>query len=566
MTNGTEEKTYTIRELIEVNDDLDSEGYDELPPLSDDGADEEDLDNINKLLIETKVDGLTEEGAEREIVSRAQVSERPAVMDDFIRNFLAKHSMKRTLEAFQAEWYQMKPESEEVPDLYVKTQTMSSEISGLANRTRHAEALTEVARKSWDKFRKERDFHRMHHRRIVQEKEKILVDLKRLKRHYEQYEPTLTELRHKYEVAMKEKTLMRLERDRFMTKAESLQEQLNQAEKKDETAKEDGKVKKEKSTKKADTPWPEERQNPFLNSNFPATKAGEMKLLRTYKGHGAAISSMAFHPKIPVVATVSDDHTWKMWSIPNGELVMSGEGHKNWVSGISFHSKGGLVGTSSGDGTVKIWDMVKESCEHTFAEHSQAVWCCSFHTTSDFLVSGGMDQTAKVWDLQSLRCRQTFRGHVDSVNSVAFQPYGNTICTGSADKTVSLWDLRSGLCVQTFYGHGNACNSVAFNLKGTAIASCDADGICKLWDVRYVSEFLQIDSGHHPANGAAFDRSGKVLAIASGDASVKMFDLEEKAFVVNLDGHEDSVQGVGFDQSGKLLISVSADRTFRIWQ
>ncbi len=28
-------------------------------------------------------------------------------------------------------------------------------------------------------------------------------DLKRLKKHYEQYEPTLTELRHKYEVAMK---------------------------------------------------------------------------------------------------------------------------------------------------------------------------------------------------------------------------------------------------------------------------------------------------------------------------------------------------------------------------
>ena len=29
-------------------------------------------------------------------------------------------------------------------------------------------------------------------------------DLKRLKKHYEQYEPTLTELRHKYEVAMKD--------------------------------------------------------------------------------------------------------------------------------------------------------------------------------------------------------------------------------------------------------------------------------------------------------------------------------------------------------------------------
>merc|ERR1712072_1110022 len=92
-----------------------------------------------------------------------------------------------------------------------------------------ARMVAEKAKASWDRFRKERDFHRMHHRRVVQEKNKLLVDLKRLKRHYEQYEPTLTELRHKYEVAMKEKMLMRLERDRFMARAESLQKQLQQA-------------------------------------------------------------------------------------------------------------------------------------------------------------------------------------------------------------------------------------------------------------------------------------------------------------------------------------------------
>ena len=32
-----------------------------------------------------------------------------------------------------------------------------------------------------------------------------------------------------------------------------------------------------------------------------------------------------------VIGTASDDHTWKLWSSPSGELVMSGEGHKDWV-------------------------------------------------------------------------------------------------------------------------------------------------------------------------------------------------------------------------------------------
>merc|ERR1712072_1206141 len=90
--------------------------------------------------------------------------------------------------------------------------------------------IAEKAQGTWDKFRKERDFHRMHHKRVVQEKNKLIVDIKRLKKHSAAYEPTLTELRNKYEAAMKEKMLMRLERDRVNTRAESLEAQLKSIE------------------------------------------------------------------------------------------------------------------------------------------------------------------------------------------------------------------------------------------------------------------------------------------------------------------------------------------------
>merc|ERR1719265_124964 len=143
--------------------------------------------------------------------------------------------MKRSLEAFQTEWYEMQQtgkfkdtEMRAVPDIYFKNQNLYEEVVMLRQELEKTRMVAEKAKQTWDKFRKERDFHRMHHRRVVQEKNKLIIDLKRLKRHYEQYEPTLTELRHKYEVAMKEKTLMRLERDRFSSKAESLQKQLTQ--------------------------------------------------------------------------------------------------------------------------------------------------------------------------------------------------------------------------------------------------------------------------------------------------------------------------------------------------
>merc|ERR1719293_37309 len=115
-----------------------------------------------------------------------------------------------------------------VPDCFMENRGLLEEVTMLRQEVEKARAVAATAKDSWDKFRKERDFHRMHHRRVVQEKNKLIVDLKRLKKHYEQYEPTLTELRHKYEVAMKEKMLMRLERDRFLSRVETLQKQLSQ--------------------------------------------------------------------------------------------------------------------------------------------------------------------------------------------------------------------------------------------------------------------------------------------------------------------------------------------------
>lgn len=117
------------------------------------------------------------------------------------------------------------------------------------------------------------------------------------------------------------------------------------------------------------TPIPsKERYNPALNESFEAV-GSHLSLNKTFKGHLMGVTSLSYNPKKDIIATGSDDTTWKLWSIPNGDLIMSGEGHIDWVGGVEFHPKGNLLATASGDGTVKIWDFVRACCAQTFAEH-----------------------------------------------------------------------------------------------------------------------------------------------------------------------------------------------------
>ena len=73
-------------------------------------------------------------------------------------------------------------------------------------------------------MKKERDYHRLHHNRVAQEKNRLINDLKRLKAHYETYEPLLKTIKDKYDGAVRDKVLNQLERDRAVAELKSIKE------------------------------------------------------------------------------------------------------------------------------------------------------------------------------------------------------------------------------------------------------------------------------------------------------------------------------------------------------
>lgn len=99
---------------------------------------------------------------------------------------------------------------------------------------------------------------------------------------------------------------------------------------------------------------------------YPAPDVSTYNLLKTFKGHLASVSSLAYHPKKHVLATGSDDTTFKLWGMPNGDIIMAGEGHEDWIGEVQFNPNGTQLATCSGDGTIKIWDFLSSQCVATY--------------------------------------------------------------------------------------------------------------------------------------------------------------------------------------------------------
>ncbi|XP_023076137.1 sperm-associated antigen 16 protein isoform X3 [Piliocolobus tephrosceles] len=481
-----------------------------------------------------------------------------------------------------------------VPDVYTQIMLLENENKNLKKDLKHYKQAADKAREDLLKIQKERDFHRMHHKRIVQEKNKLISDLKGLKLHYASYEPIIRVLHEKHHTLLKEKMLTSLERDKVVGQISGLQEILKNMEirhsyharemkvdrsrEKENTpegptqkglreAREQNKCKTKMKGNTKNSEFPIDMQpNPNLNvckENLSPAKF-DYKLKNIFRLHELPVSCVSMHPQKDILVSCGEDRLWKVLGLPKGNVLLTGFGHTDWLSDCCFHPSGNKLATSSGDTTVKLWDLHKGDCILTFEGHSHAVWSCTWHSCGNFVASSSLDKTSKIWDVNSEQCRCTLYGHTDSVNSIEFFPFSNTLLTSSADKTLSIWDARTGICEQSLYGHMHSINDAIFDPRGHIIASCDARGVTKLWDFRKLLPIVSIDIGPSPGNEVNFDSSGQVLAQASGNGVIHLLDLKSGE-IHKLMGHESEAHTVVFSHDGEILFSGGSDGTVRTW-
>lgn len=219
---------------------------------------------------------------------------------------------------------------------------MHSELDLRQKELDTAKIEADKAETTGKKLCKQRDLRKIHHRRVQQEKDKLNAEIEKYKKIYEDYQDEFTKLSGKYEKLRTEKMLLEFQRKGIAGRCEAiekskkhLEEALKaQQEKEDfeskmqeETMKKQEEEKKGIKASKEATPIPDEIPNPNIDKRFDPLNIS-LTVSRSRKGHMLGVSSIAISPKKDIFATSSDDTTWKLWTLPQGDLIMCGEGHQ----------------------------------------------------------------------------------------------------------------------------------------------------------------------------------------------------------------------------------------------
>jgi WD40 repeat protein len=284
--------------------------------------------------------------------------------------------------------------------------------------------------------------------------------------------------------------------------------------------------------------------------------------LQQLSAQNQALRSVRFSPDGQRLAAISSNNTVKLWSVSSRELLtLPGQvGEDNFMSDLCFSSNAQVIVAAGANNTVKLWSIDGQALK-TLSGHQHPVWSLSCSPDGQIIVTADRGGTVKLWRMDGQELK-SFRASPQSIFGVSFSPDGQSIVTAGGDKQVNLWNLE-GQVIRTIGKHDNAVMGAQFSPDGQMIASVSADKTTKLWSL--AGRNLKTFKGHH--NGIfdlSFSPDGQSLATAGGDHTVRLWSLSNQTHQT-LIGHTDSLWSVSISPDGSLIATAGDDQTIRLW-
>ena len=325
------------------------------------------------------------------------------------------------------------------------------------------------------------------------------------------------------------------------------------------------------------------------------------------------INDIAFSPDSRRLVTAANDHTARVWSVPDCAPISAPMRHRDYVGWAAFSPDGRSVVTGSGDNTARVWDAETGRPLTQSLHHMEQPRAAAFTADGSTLITSGAGGIVLRWALPDGRARPGALAHTARVNAAEWSPDGTLIATGGEDNVAVAWDsatlqpaarhphvapvhtvvfapdsgafltlddhgvgtkqARASEMLRNYlYAPGSQVISAAFSPDGRLIAAGEKDGSTLVWDAATSSPRNAPPKQDGEVVCVRFSPDGKTLltAIATPDSGAgtdgaRLWDAATAAPLGQPMRHEDDVVDAVFSPDGALVATAGNDNVARVW-
>lgn len=171
---------------------------------------------------------------------------------------------------------------------------------------------------------------------------------------------------------------------------------------------------------------------------IPILEAATGKVVHRLRGHAGGVTSLAWHPKRPHLASTGHDGNVRYWDASTGKLLWADDTGTSWVERVAFRPDGRLLAVAAGR-QVRLL-QTDGVLARAITDHPSTVADIAWRPDRDELIVaryGGIT----VWSPGQEQPVQelNYRG---SVLRIAISPNGRFVATADQNSTVHFWRTK----------------------------------------------------------------------------------------------------------------------------